>query len=94
MGKKGMSKWTRVSTNNDIDDNTIMYLDPKPLKMIILVDVLTKESNNDATKRKTSFEKVSTSKGEPSLKNIIETMVTFKPYPGRNKADLGKTIGT
>lgn len=86
-----MSKRTRVSSNNINDDDTIMYLNPKPLKMIFPVNVLTNESKNAATKRNTSFEKVSALKGEPFLENPVETMITFNPYPGGNKVNLDKT---
>lgn len=68
-----------------------MYLDPKPLKMIVLVDVSTKESNNVVIKRNVSYEKVSASNGESSLKIHVETMIMSKPYRSENKYDLGKT---
>ncbi|KAI5446566.1 hypothetical protein KIW84_014413 [Lathyrus oleraceus] len=35
MYEKGMSKRTWVSSNNNTEDDTIMYLDPKPMKMIV-----------------------------------------------------------
>ncbi|KAI5418165.1 hypothetical protein KIW84_042702 [Lathyrus oleraceus] len=58
MSEKGMSKKIMVSSNNDIEDDTIMYLDLKPLKIIVLMDISIKESKNAATKRKTSIEEV------------------------------------
>lgn len=81
MSEKDMSKRTMVSTNSKTDGDIFMYLDPKPLKMIVPVDVSTKESKNATTKKNTSCEKVSSSKGESSLKILVETMITSKTYP-------------
>ena len=87
-----MSKSYRVSSNSDIDDDTIMYPDPKPLKMIIPVYISTKESKNDVTKRKTTFEKVSASIVEPSLKNLVETVISSSLYLSRNQVNLEKQL--
>ncbi|CAI8617671.1 unnamed protein product [Vicia faba] len=49
--------------------------------MIIPVDVSTKESNNASTKKKTMSERFSTSNGEPSLNNYVETIYVVESYP-------------
>ena len=42
ISEKGMSNRTRVLSNKDTNDDPIMYLDPKPMKVIVPADVSTK----------------------------------------------------
>lgn len=70
MGEKGTSKKSRVFDSSDIDDEPIMFLDPKPLKMIVIVDISTDKAKNDATKRKKKMSK----KVSTLVHDIIETM--------------------
>lgn len=75
--EKGTSKKNRVSESNDIDDEIIMFLDPKPLNMIGPIGISTVKSKSvSITRKKKKYEKLSTSEKEPygHVYNIAESM--------------------
>lgn len=76
MDEKGTSKKTRVPKSTDIDDEPIIFLNPKPMTIIVPVDILTDKSKSTTIKKKNSMEKVSTSAKEPHVHvhNIVESM--------------------
>ncbi|KAL5053895.1 hypothetical protein RYX36_034577 [Vicia faba] len=77
MSDKGSSKRTRVSNSSDLNDDTIIFQNPKPLKMIIPYDISIEKSKS-ATKKKKTSEKFSTSKIVPHVH--VEPINVDKEY--------------
>lgn len=83
---------TRVSNNNNSNDDTIMYLYPNSMKMIIPYDVSTEQSKS-ATKKKKTYEKVSNSEIKHSMH--VEPMNRDKEYvpnPNEKSISLAKNV--
>ncbi|KAI5394588.1 hypothetical protein KIW84_061286 [Lathyrus oleraceus] len=68
MVDKGTSKKSKVYYSSDINDEPIMFLDPKPLKMIVPVDISIDKTMDDATKKK----KKESKKNSTSLHDTVE----------------------
>ncbi|KAL5078548.1 hypothetical protein RYX36_006969 [Vicia faba] len=90
MVEKGTSKKTRVFDSSDTDDEPIMLLNQKPLKMIVLVNIPTNQSKSDSIKKKAS-EKVNTSIKEPYV-HVHEIVETVNSYMKDDYNTIGKII--
>ncbi|CAI8585577.1 unnamed protein product [Vicia faba] len=90
MVEKGTSKKTRVFDSSDTDDEPIMFLNQKPLKMIVLVNIPTNQSKSDSIKKKAS-EKVNTSIKEPYV-HVHEIVETVNSYVKDDYNTIGKII--
>lgn len=91
MGETEIPRKTKVSEDRKNDEEHIMFLNPKPLKMVVPVDISSRRKKSTTTMKKSS-EKVSTFGKKPYMHahNIVEPMTVNE---GVMPNFTGKNIG-
>lgn len=92
MGEKATSKKTRIFESNNIDDEPF-FLDPKPLNMIVPLDISTDKSKYDGTKNNKkgkAFEKVSTFVHDTD--ETVNVDMEVESNPSKKNIDHGETM--